>query len=219
MNLRYFVFLLSLSLGLIQVSYASDISTTSSVSASQSNIEPYRSFISDLGAKAINTLTDKKLSREERESRFEKMFNDWFAVNAIAKFVLGRYRNQASEQEKQDYLELFKKMIVSTYASRFSQYNNEAFEVLDGQFMDDGGAKVHSHILRPGAPPVSVHWKIYKDKNNALKIIDVIVENVSMSMTQRSEFSSIIQKNGGKVSDLNRVLKQKLEAKQDLSKS
>ena len=50
--------------------------------------------------------------------------------------------------------------------------------------------------------PIRVDWRVRRGK-----VIDVIVEGVSMSVTQRSEFASIIQRNGGKVSALINHLK------------
>ena len=44
-------------------------------------------------------------------------------------------------------------------------------------------------------------WRV-RPIDNSWKIVDVAVEGVSMSATERSEFSSVIDRNGGKVQPL-----------------
>ena len=69
---------------------------------------------------------------------------------------------------------------------------------------------VQSQIIRPnGAPPAKVDWLVAKG-DNGYKIVDVDVEGVSMILTQREEFSSVIQRSGGTVAALNKELQQKL---------
>jgi len=169
-----------------------------------------KSLIEDLGRTAIDTLTDKNIPETEREKRFQGIFERVFAVKPIAKFVLGRYRRGATVDEKEDFLSLFLRSISRTYAARFRNYNNEEFQVLSAQKVGDG-FKVKSKIVRPTGPPVDVEWKVYALEDGTLKIFDVIVEHVSMSMTQRSEYGSIIQQNGGRLADLNRALHKSLQ--------
>jgi phospholipid transport system substrate-binding protein len=64
-------------------------------------------------------------------------------------------------------------------------------------------------IVSPeGKPPVKVDWRV-RNKDGRYKIVDVLVEGVSMSLTQRSDFSSVIQAGGGDVQVLLNHLKQK----------
>lgn len=183
-------------------------------SKSADNIfEQAKKFIGDLGARAINTLTSKDLPRQEREDRFEKIFEEAFDLIAIAKFVLGRYRRTATEEEKQEFLKLFKKSMSITYADRFSQYTNEMFEITDAKHKDqqNGLIRVISAIKRSDSPDVKIEWNVIQNNNKEFKIVDVIVEDISMSITQRQEYSSIIEREGGTVSGLNRALQEKVK--------
>ena len=158
--------------------------------------EPHINLIKALGDNAISTLTSHEISEAERKKRFEDIFNKSFAVESIAHFVLGPYGRRATPQEKAEFLTLFKKTISDIYSARFRKYNKETFVVTHARPMDKRGVRVFSESIRAGAPPVAVEWKVYKDKKGTLKIFDVIVERISMSTTQKSEFGSIIQKNG-----------------------
>ncbi len=64
-------------------------------------------------------------------------------------------------------------------------------------------------IERPHGAPILIDWKIF-EKNGQLKIYDVILEGISMGITQRSEFASVIQKAGGSIASLNQALEKKL---------
>lgn len=153
--------------------------------------------IVDLGDQAISAL-ETSASQSERLATFERLLNNNFDMDRIGRFVLGRYWNVATEAERERYIPLFKDMIVKVYSKRFSDYSGQKFKVNGSKVIGRGDIIVNSSILSPvGKPPVSVDWRLRDGK-----IIDVIVEGVSMSVTQRSEFNSIIQRNGGKVSAL-----------------
>lgn len=172
--------------------------------------QPSAEFVQGLGDKAIATLADPKVSKDQAKAVFRDLLNQNFDINTISRFVLGRYWNLANDAQKKEYQALFEQMIVEVYAERFSQYAGEKFKVGSGQASGENDAVVTSQVLRPnGQPPVNVSWRV-RSKDGGFKIIDVIVENVSMSVTQRSEFASVIESNGGKFEALLDALRQRI---------
>jgi len=171
-------------------------------------------FIQGLGDQAIKILQDKSMGLKEREAQFSKLFTDGFDVPEIGRFVLGRYWNVASPAQQQDYLKAFGTYVVDVYAVRFSQYSGEKFTVSASQPTPDG-ASVPSQIIRPnGGPPINITWKIAK-AGSSYKIRDVVAENLSMTVTQRAEFASVVERGGGGaagVDALINTLKQKIAA-------
>lgn len=165
-------------------------------------------FVQSLGDKAIATLADPKNGKDKSKAVFRELLNRNFDINTISRFVLGRYWNVATDAQKKEYQALFEQMIVEVYAERFSQYAGESFKVGGGQASGENDAVVVSQVLRPDGPPVNVSWRV-RNKDGAFKIIDVIVENVSMSVTQRSEFASVIESNGGRFDALLDALRQR----------
>ena len=166
-------------------------------------------FISKLAAEAIAGMSDKTMSLEDRTQRFRKLLTADFDVPEIARFVLGRYWRQATPDERTEYLKLFEDYIVSIYASRFQEYNGEQLKV-SSAVKDDDGAYVSSSIVRQSGAPVKVDWKL-RSEAPTFKIVDVMVEGVSMSVTQRDDFAAAIQAHGGKVAGLIDMLKQKVQ--------
>ncbi|AWK86632.1 MlaC/ttg2D family ABC transporter substrate-binding protein [Azospirillum thermophilum] len=165
-------------------------------------------FIQSLGNEAIATFSDKSVPRDQSVQKFRTLLYRGFDVPYIGRFVLGRFWNQATPQQQDEYQKLFEKMIVATYADRFVEYSGETFKITGSRPEGDTDAVVTTQIVRPNGPPVNVDWRVRK-RDAGFKIIDVIVEGVSMSVTQRSEFASVISSSGGQIEGLLRAMRQK----------
>jgi phospholipid transport system substrate-binding protein len=163
--------------------------------------------ISNLGSRALEVL-GKDASQSQRVARFRELLREDFAVPEIARFVLGRYWNVATEEQRAEFVKLFEEYIALAYSTRLAEYTGETFKVT-GSRPDADGAVVSSQILRPaGAAPVKVDWRLI-GRNGVYKISDVSVDGISMAVTQRSEFASVIQHNGGQVQGLITMLREK----------
>ena len=166
--------------------------------------------ITDLGNQALQVL-GKNVDPNQRVVRFRQLFSQDFDVPGIARFVLGRYWRIATPAQQQEFIRLFTSYIALAYSNRLAEYSGETLKVTGSRAAPDGSV-VSTEIVRPnGAPPARVDW-LLTQHDGAYKISDVIVEGVSMAVTQRSEFASVIQRNGGQVQGLITALRQKTEA-------
>jgi len=166
-------------------------------------------FIQKLGNDAIATFSDKAKPRQQALDQFRTLLYKGFDVPYIGRWVLGRYWNEATEAEQAEYQKLFEQLIVTTYAERFIEYSGETFRIAGSAPEGETDTMVTTQIVRPNGPPINVAWRVRK-KGADYKIIDMVVENVSMGVTQRQEFASVIQQNGGKVAGLLQALRQKV---------
>jgi phospholipid transport system substrate-binding protein len=166
-------------------------------------------FIADLGARAINVLTSTS-SETERERQFRGLFEQGFDVNEIARFVLGPYWRTATDAQRAEFIKLFENYVVHAYTVRFNAYAGQQLKVLGARPEGDNAWVVQSQIALPNSnqPPVRVDWRVTKH-GDTYKIADVTVEGVSMALTQRQEFASVIQRNGGQLEALLKVLREK----------
>jgi phospholipid transport system substrate-binding protein len=163
--------------------------------------------VSNLGSRALEVL-GKNAPQSQRVARFRELLREDFDVPEISRFVLGRYWNVATEEQRAEFVKLFEEYIALAYSTRLAEYTGETFKVT-GSRPDADGAIVSSQILRPaGAAPVKVDWRLI-GRNGAYKISDVSVDGISMAVTQRSEFASVIQHNGGQVQGLITMLREK----------
>lgn len=166
-------------------------------------------FVSRLAERVIEILKDKRLDKDRRVSALSRVFLDGFDVRAIGRFVLGRYWRSASEAEQMDYLAAFQDFVVQTYAARFSSYAGESFVVTKANPDGEEGAMVFSDIGKPEGEPAHVQWRVRRTASG-YKIVDVIVEGVSLIVTQREEFASVLQRHEGKVAALTALLREKI---------
>lgn len=164
-------------------------------------------FMNELWNQALDLL-NKKRPPAERQARFRELFHKDFDSPGIARFVLGRYWRTASPEERQEFLKLFDDYVVYVYTARLSDFEGEQFKVT-GARPDQDALLVSTDVLTPGAPqPLKVDWRLVTD-DGRYKITDVIVDGVSMLVTQRSEFASVIQRHGGQIQGLIDVMRKK----------
>ena len=169
-------------------------------------------FIKALTEDAISMLTVKDISRSERARRFRILMKKNFALKGIAKFVLGRHWRKASEEQKEEYLQLFEDLMVATYADRFERYSGEKLLIKRAEVRGKKDAIVHTTMVKAdnATKPLKVAWRV-RGKGGTFTIIDVMVEGISMIMTQKSEFASFIKQNGGGLDALLMELKKRVQ--------
>ena len=167
-------------------------------------------FIAGLADQAIDAMTMPNASQSDRIESFKLLLNENFAVKTIARYVIGRHWKKATKSQKEEYLNLFQELLAVTYANRFSEYAGENLNVVKSSVSSAKDTVVHSQIVREGTQPVSVNWHVRSSDNVTFKIIDIKVEGVSLGQTQKSEFSSVIRQNGGKVEGLLAVLRERV---------
>jgi len=167
-------------------------------------------FVSRLGEQTITYLKDREASRQMREERLRGLLRDGFAVEAIGRFVLGKFRRTATPETVAEFIAVFEDYIVGTYASQFSRYSGERFEVK--KVLQTTGARdvmVMTHITGKNSPePLRVDFQVRRQKDRH-KIVDIRVEGVSMVLAQRDEFTTFIGNNGGDVRALINALKKR----------
>ena len=168
------------------------------------------SFVDTMVNQALGMLRDKQMPKAERDQKFAALLSQDFDIPRISRFVLGRYWASASEQERAEFAKLFERWVVRTYSARFSDYSGETVKVGSARPQGETDIVVESQIIHPdGSPPAKVDWRV-RQKDGTFKIVDIDVEGVSMALTEKEEFSSVIQRNGGTVANLNNALQQNL---------
>ena len=170
-----------------------------------------KQFIESLADEAVHSLAAPDIDRVERHQRFRKLMLENFAFQRIARWVLGRYWRRATEAERGEYLKLFEDMLVFVYADRFARYSGEKLDVGRAELRGENDILVHSKIVRPDElKPVEVAWRVSR-QDEKYKIVDVMVEGLSMGLTQQKEFASVIRQNGNGVQGLLDELKKRID--------
>ena len=156
-------------------------------------------FIASLTDKGIGVITNQELTNGQRQKKFRSLLEKNFDMKTISRFALGRYWRTATKEQRKDYYTLFEDMIVDVYSNRFQEYDGQDIKISGARKTGKADALVSSVIVPKSGSDIPVEWRVRRKKNGAFKVIDIIVAGVSMSLTQRSDFSSVIQRGGGKV--------------------
>jgi phospholipid transport system substrate-binding protein len=176
--------------------------------APQQQVPAAAAFIERLAQRAIEGLTAREIDAGERTKRFRDLLTESFDVPKIGRFALGAAWRTASAADREAYLKAFEDFIVATYASRFADYGGEQIRVVSSRRLDEGEAAVGTMFERARGEPVRVDWRLAPE-GQGWKIIDVIIEGVSMAITQRDDFAATVQRNGGRVGPLIEQLREK----------
>jgi phospholipid transport system substrate-binding protein len=166
-------------------------------------------FIDSLGENAISSLTGSTLSAQERATRFRALMVADFDMPSISKFALGRYWKIATPDQQKKFQKLFEDLLVQSYAKVFAQYAGEKFKVTGAHGNDDSSMLVNSSIVQSNGDIIRLDWRV-EDQSGTPKIIDLLVEGISLRTTHRSDFASAIQSNGGTIAGLLDVVRQKV---------
>jgi phospholipid transport system substrate-binding protein len=153
-------------------------------------------FVSEFAQKGIVDILAAKIANAEKQTRFRAMFTTYFDLPAIGRFVLGRYARTVKPEDLASFQPLFEDVIVYTWSRRFSEYNGQTLKV--GASTPDGeeGSIVKSTIVGNAGENYAVDWRLRK-RPDGWKIVDVIVAGVSMAITYRQEYTTLIAQQGG----------------------
>jgi phospholipid transport system substrate-binding protein len=169
-------------------------------------------FLKSLTDKAITRLTNESIPAQEREDNFRALFRENFDIDAIGRFVVGRYWRSADQQARDDFLATFENVMVQRFAPQFAGYGDTRFEIKGVRAMNaEGQYLVSSSIALPGKEPAQVDWRVRHD-GGRWNVLDVIGEGVSMAQTLRSEYGSVLKDVGGDLTALTAKLRSALPA-------
>lgn len=158
----------------------------------------------------LDLLREDGLTPDQQVDRFRTLFRDYFAVDAIARWVLGRHARQASEAEWREYRSLFEDLVVYGYVKRFREYSGQVVTIERSVAETASMSTVFSKVTRAGDKQIyDVAWRVGVRGDEA-RITDVVIENASLATTWRSDFASTIRAEGGTVAGLLTVLRQRV---------
>ncbi len=165
-------------------------------------------FIQGLADEAISVLSDQRGTIDEREQKFRTVLRDDFAMKKIGRFAIGKYWRSMSTEQKRLYQKLFEEWILKTYSIRFGGYSGESVKVIRTFKAGVTDVFVRTQIDSSKRRSLKVDWRVRRI-GQKFKIIDVVVEGVSMLVTQRAEFSAVLRQRG--VDGLITILRSQLD--------
>ena len=176
--------------------------------AERPEAEGAKAFMNQLVKDAGAALSAQGQTLEQREAKFRALLRDGFDMAFIARVALGKRWKSLSEPEQKTYTDLFSAFVLRTYAPRLGGFDPERFHVTGAKPKGRRDMLVETDIDQDGGSAVKAGWRV-RLVNGEHRIVDIIVEGISMTLNQRSEFSAVVQKGG--VSGLMEMLRARTE--------
>ena len=168
---------------------------------------PAEQFISELIEKAIKVLELPVEAKLEREKEFRTLLNQNFDMQLIVRLVLGRHWRTATPGQKSKFSHVFRTHLIQVYTSQLGVYGGETVEIEKSARLSKKDTVIYTLVIRNEDDPLRLDWRV-RETDRGLKVIDVAAEGVSMLTTKRSEFTSLVAREGvdaliGRLEDMN----------------
>ena len=160
-------------------------------------------FVADRGGLLVEIL-DLPHGGDRRE-RFAAWLVESFDLDVMARLALGPYRKLATEEQIDAFRASFSDFIVAAFEARFDAFAGYGFEVARARPLGDDAAVVRADIVAPEGGDRVADFRVRRDGDGRLRIVDVAVEGLSMLKTQRDEFGAVVRRDGfdGLIESLN----------------
>ncbi len=175
-------------------------------------ITPYL-FVQETADEATEAL-NKRLSKEEKMEKLKIIAKNSVDIKGIGNYSLGTHRKTISDQQKDEYFDIFEQYFLKSFASRLAEYTDPKIRVDSQKKLNDKYTMVSSTLLATSEKAeIKIDWRVVTTNPDNPLIIDVIIEGVSLAKVQREEFNSIIQSNDGNINVLFKTLREFVENK------
>jgi len=159
----------------------------------------------------LGAYKNTSISKVDRFNFIEDSINNNFAGAGIAKFVAGKSWSSASKETKKEYIQLFKKHLALNISSIMQGYSNQEYELINSKYDEKNKVSMINMKIYSNTGNLLVVWRVKKSKDRYF-VIDLIVADISLVVTKRSEFNSMLKKIDGKLSELNNILRSQNES-------
>lgn len=127
---------------------------------------------------------------------FQAILEKRAAMPQIARFAAGPLWREMSDSQQGEYAKAFARYVATVYAARFQEYSGQAVKLGSVSDLGRRGLSVASTVAGSGQSPVAVNW-VVTDRPGRTVISDIVIEGVSMLITQREEIAGISKREGG----------------------
>lgn len=181
-----------------------------STSAQASDPAAAKSFVDGLAQQVLAIAKNDSLDKKTQVANIEALFTDKVDMDFVARFVLGKHWRTATPQQQSAYIAAYKPFILKNYANRLTKYSGQTYTLKNAR-VDGDSSIVTMDINDTNGQSFTVEYRL-RAQGGSYKILDLIVEGVSLLATQRSEFGAIVDQKG--IDGLTEALKRQVAAKQ-----
>ncbi len=153
----------------------------------------------------LEAYKNENLSNINRFLLVEQTINNNFAGTGIAKFVAGEAWKKSDKNTKRIFIDNFKRHLALNIASMMQGYSDQTYELTKSKYDNKNQVTLINMEIFSDTGSVVVTWRV-KESKDRFYIIDLIVADISLVVTKRSEFNSMLKKVDNDLSKFNEVL-------------
>jgi len=154
-----------------------------------------RELVRGITDAVIKVLREKGMSADDKRKRIEDIVFDYVDFETTSRLVLAKHWRNLNEDQKTQFIQEFRRHLSVTYGKNVESYQDETVTITGDRKEARGDSTVKTRIVRNGPNDILVDYRLRR-KGNGWKIIDLIIERVSLVSNFRSQFQQIVANDG-----------------------
>lgn len=165
--------------------------------ASAASADDARQHVDSVGKKVLEVVNGSA-AEAQKQQQLRQLFTDNVDIDWMGRFVLGAAWSKATEDQRTRYLQAYREYLLARYTTNFADYAGSNYTITGAKNESEGQFTVSMQVKSPNASQQDTlaGYRVRAADGGGLKIVDIIIEGVSLITTQRSEFASVVQKDG-----------------------
>lgn len=166
-------------------------------------------FLDNYGDRAVAMLGDNSRSEAERREAFNQLLREGFDLESISAFVLTTYWREASEDQRNRFVDAFQGVLAKRFLPLFKDAKSESFAIQGTRNISgrDDLFTVETVLIDTQGRRIRTDWRI-KQSGQDFRILDVSVEGASMAQTFRDEYRAFVRRSDDGLESLIKRLEQ-----------
>ncbi|MCS3902328.1 phospholipid transport system substrate-binding protein [Methylohalomonas lacus] len=136
-----------------------------------------------------------ELGYRGRYDKLQPLIRETFDLPVIARVVLGQHWRELDDDQQQQFIDVFTRLTVATYAARFNSYDGETFAHLGSKALNSNRQVVKTEMQPADDEPVRFDY-LLQQRDDRWHIVSVTAEGVNDLSLKRAEYTAIIEKDG-----------------------
>jgi phospholipid transport system substrate-binding protein len=153
----------------------------------------------------LASLNEPGLDGGERRAKFQNYMDEFTNLDAVAKFVIGKYSKRFTPEEMDAYLTTFRSYALAVYEFYFHEYRGRDVKVTGSTDRNARDSIVDTEIVRADGQELEVRWRVL-NRGGKYQVVDVALNAdgnlIWLAIEQQAQFLSILDQNNGSVDAL-----------------
>lgn len=153
----------------------------------------------------LASLNEPGLNADQRRAKFQTYMDEFTNLDAVAKFVIGKYSKRFTPEEMDAYLATFRAYALAVYEFYFHEYRGRDVKVTGSTDRNARDSIVDTEIVRADGQELEVRWRVL-NRGGEYQVVDVALNAegnlIWLAIEQQAQFLSILDQNNGSVDAL-----------------